>query len=148
MATGKAVSHDLDDAVNFVVGWTVDGGSKQLWAFTPFAAPLPYRLRVKSTSRVLDLAGASPDNGTLALASDRHTAIASRKQLWRLPIKPGSEGYTIQNLETGTVADLAASDNGITGWGPHGGRNQQWKMKTLAELVIAILIGPLVADVY
>jgi hypothetical protein len=135
VATSQALSHELDDAGSSVVGWNLDGGSKQLWAFTPFVAPLPYRLRVKLTGRVLDLAGASPANGTLVLAGDQHTAIASRNQLWRPPIKPGSEGYTIQNLDTGTVADLSASDNGIIGWGSHGGPNQQWKMKTSAELV-------------
>jgi hypothetical protein len=138
VGASKAISHTPNGALNYAVGWTVDNNdSKQLWAFIPFIHPLTYRLRVKLTDRVLDLSQASSANGTLALAYGQHTATTKRNQLWWLPIKPGNEGYTIQCLETSTVADMRTSDNGIIGWRSHGGRNQQWKMNTLDELVVS-----------
>lgn len=149
VATGTAVSHNQDDSIDTTVGWSVDGGRKQLWSFIPFTYPLTYRLRVKSTGRVLDLSDASSTNGTPALAFEKHTVPMQRNQLWRLQNGSSSGEYTIQCLETGTAADLEGgnADNGtaICGWQPHGGRNQQWKMHTLAESVSTRL---LVSDVH
>ncbi|KAK7429724.1 hypothetical protein QQZ08_003750 [Neonectria magnoliae] len=119
-AAGTVVSHNQDDSKDSIVGWSVDDGSKQLWSFTPYIYPLTCRLRVKSTGRVLDLSGSSSNNGALALASEQHTAITKRNQLWWPQNRAGSEGYTIQCLETGTVLDLwgGATDDGtpISGW--------------------------------
>ncbi|EAU88949.1 hypothetical protein CC1G_10077 [Coprinopsis cinerea okayama7 len=137
VATGTAISHNEDDSSAYTVAWSVDDGPKQLWSFDPFVTPLLYRLRVKSTSRVLDLAAASADNGTLALAWEQHTAITKRNQLWWLPYRSGAEEYTIQCLETSTVADLSGGNSGngtpIYGWQSHGGRNQQWKFEPTSD---------------
>jgi hypothetical protein len=132
-ASGTALSHNEDDSDTATVAWSIDDGPKQLWAFTPFVPSLSVRLRVKQTGRVLDLKEASAANGTPALAWNEHTAVTKRNQLWWLPKLQNSEGYTIQCLETNTVADLAygKSDNGtpIIGWQSHGGRNQQWDIE-------------------
>lgn len=144
VATGTAVSYNQDDSIDFTVCWSIDDGGKQLWSFTPFTYPLTYRLRVKSTGRVLDLSGASSTNGTPALAFEKHPFPTKRNQLWRLQNRSNSEGYTIQCLETGTAADLEGgkADNGtaICGWQSHGGRNQQWKIDTLDESVSTRLL--------
>ncbi|KAL8334476.1 hypothetical protein RB598_008974 [Gaeumannomyces tritici] len=154
VAAGTAISRNEDDSNDFIVGWSIDDGSKQLWSFTPYICPLTYRLRVKSTGRVLDLSNSSSDDGALALAFEQHTAITKRNQLWWLQNRAGSEGYTIQCLETSTVLDLwgGATDNAtpISGWQLHGGRNQQWKMATLAGdyQKITNVAGGTVMDAY
>ncbi|EAU88947.1 hypothetical protein CC1G_10075 [Coprinopsis cinerea okayama7 len=133
VATGTVVSHNVNDNDAATVAWHIDDGPKQLWSFTPFVWPLSYRIRVKNTGRVLDLKGASAADGTLALAWDQHAHTTVRNQVWWLPKAPGSEGYTIQCVETRTVADLAAGKPGnnvpIYGWHSHGGRNQQWEIE-------------------
>ncbi|KAI1173110.1 ricin B lectin domain-containing protein [Nemania sp. FL0916] len=135
VASGTAVSANQDGSFTF--GWSVNSYDKQLWTFEPYIVPLMYRLRLKGIGYVHDLSGGYSADRTPALAWSEHSIREGRNQLWWLENREGSEGYTIHSVETGTVLDLSggASGDGTPIWGfkSHGGRNQQWKMDTVAD---------------
>ena len=94
-----------------------------------------YVIRLASTNRmVLDVNGASPDNGANV---QLYTYNATDAQKWHIAeSEPGSGLFTIANLISGKLLDIAgaqtADGTNVLVWEANGGKNQLWRFE-LAE---------------
>lgn len=110
--------------------WQDDGGDNM--RFQVFKYGLGYGLRVKSSDKVLDVAGQSTANGARVKTWAQHSfPVLPNNQIWYLH-NVGGNKYVIQNERSGKVLDADNPNTGNNGcevmqwqyW--NGGNNQVW----------------------